>query len=325
LSRVIVGLGQPNQTHIHFRDSKLTRILQPSLSENARKAVICCATPSELYLEETRSTLLFASRAKLVKTRPRVTKVQSQPPPKRNTETSSPQCVPQARKKAKLIKEAHNSKVEQNKILQERDGETEKKVADDKTLVSRAAETTSALRAEKKEAIEEFQRLSSEMSSLFTEIQAATLRHENAIAAKDTMISEWADKQKVEQSSRQSLEVTMSAPMKELESLENSLRTTERQAMEDSLKAAEEKAHLEESVRLLSSEKSTLIDEVNQNRAEQVVSNQEIVELKLEKQGLGSRIDSLSKGRLLTALEVAQVNNEKASLARGKKRINHLT
>jgi centromeric protein E len=36
LSRVIVALGTPNQTHISFRDSKLTRILQPSLSGNAR-------------------------------------------------------------------------------------------------------------------------------------------------------------------------------------------------------------------------------------------------------------------------------------------------
>ena len=38
-------------------------------------AVICCATPSELYLEETRSTLGFASRAKLVKTRAQVNEV----------------------------------------------------------------------------------------------------------------------------------------------------------------------------------------------------------------------------------------------------------
>jgi hypothetical protein len=38
-------------------------------------AVICCATPSELYLEETRSTLQFASRAKLVKTKPQVNEV----------------------------------------------------------------------------------------------------------------------------------------------------------------------------------------------------------------------------------------------------------
>lgn len=74
LSRVIGSLGQ-NATHVNFRDSKLTRILQPSLSGNARMAVICCATPSELYLEETRSTLQFASRAKLVKTRAQVNEV----------------------------------------------------------------------------------------------------------------------------------------------------------------------------------------------------------------------------------------------------------
>ena len=61
--------------HVNFRDSKLTRILQPSLSGNARMAVICCATPSELFLEETRSTLQFASRAKLVKTNAQVNEV----------------------------------------------------------------------------------------------------------------------------------------------------------------------------------------------------------------------------------------------------------
>ena len=75
LSRVIGSLGQPNATHVNFRDSKLTLILKPSLSGNARMAVICCATPSELYLEETRSTLQFASRAKLVKTRAQVNEV----------------------------------------------------------------------------------------------------------------------------------------------------------------------------------------------------------------------------------------------------------
>jgi len=74
LSRVIAGLGS-NLQHINFRDSKLTRILQPSLSGNARMAIICCATPSQLYLEETRSTLQFASRAKLVKTRATVNEV----------------------------------------------------------------------------------------------------------------------------------------------------------------------------------------------------------------------------------------------------------
>lgn len=75
LSRVIVALGSANHTHVNFRDSKLTRLLQPSLSGNARMAIVCCATSSELYLEETRSTLAFASRAKMVKTRAQVNEV----------------------------------------------------------------------------------------------------------------------------------------------------------------------------------------------------------------------------------------------------------
>lgn len=74
LSRVIHSLSQPG-AHVAFRDSKLTRLLQPSLSGNAKMSVICCITPAEKYLEETRSTLQFASRAKLVKTHAKVNEV----------------------------------------------------------------------------------------------------------------------------------------------------------------------------------------------------------------------------------------------------------
>merc|ERR1740136_149643 len=73
-SRVIAALGS-SSTHVNFRDSKLTRILQPALSGNARMAIICCATPSELYLNETRTSLQFASRAKRVKTHAEVNEV----------------------------------------------------------------------------------------------------------------------------------------------------------------------------------------------------------------------------------------------------------
>jgi len=72
---VIKRLGQnaphvKNAPHVNFRDSVLTRILQPSLSGNARVAIICCATPS--HFEATRLTLQFASEAKRVKTRAQV-------------------------------------------------------------------------------------------------------------------------------------------------------------------------------------------------------------------------------------------------------------
>ena len=52
--------------HIPYRDSKLTRILQPSLGGNAKTAIICAITPANEHSEESHSTLRFACRAKRV-------------------------------------------------------------------------------------------------------------------------------------------------------------------------------------------------------------------------------------------------------------------
>jgi centromeric protein E len=62
--------AEPGATaHIPYRDSKLTRILQPALGGNARTAILCAVTPAIVHMEETLSTLKFASRAKKVKNR----------------------------------------------------------------------------------------------------------------------------------------------------------------------------------------------------------------------------------------------------------------
>ena len=52
--------------HIPYRDSKLTRILQPSLGGNAKTAIICNVTPAAPHVDESHSTLRFASRAKCI-------------------------------------------------------------------------------------------------------------------------------------------------------------------------------------------------------------------------------------------------------------------
>jgi centromeric protein E len=52
--------------HIPYRNSKLTRILQPALGGNSRTVIICTVTPAEMHIEETLSTLAFASRAKKI-------------------------------------------------------------------------------------------------------------------------------------------------------------------------------------------------------------------------------------------------------------------
>lgn len=55
--------------HIPYRDSKLTRILQPALSGNSRCVIICAVSPLPQFVDETLSTLKFASRAKAIKSR----------------------------------------------------------------------------------------------------------------------------------------------------------------------------------------------------------------------------------------------------------------
>ncbi|KAL6655574.1 hypothetical protein ACP70R_006400 [Stipagrostis hirtigluma subsp. patula] len=56
--------GVENQGgHVPYRDSKLTRILQPALGGNANTAIICNITLAQVHADETKSSLQFASRA----------------------------------------------------------------------------------------------------------------------------------------------------------------------------------------------------------------------------------------------------------------------
>ncbi|CAO0803020.1 unnamed protein product [Mucor circinelloides] len=62
-------------SHIPFRNSKLTRILQAALSGNARISVICTINPTFASKDESLNTLRFAQRAKLVKTAAKMTRI----------------------------------------------------------------------------------------------------------------------------------------------------------------------------------------------------------------------------------------------------------
>lgn len=77
LGTVINKLSEGDSSHIPYRDSKLTRILQPSLGGNAKTAVICAITPAVVHAEETHSTLRFACRAKKVQNHAVVNEVSS--------------------------------------------------------------------------------------------------------------------------------------------------------------------------------------------------------------------------------------------------------
>ncbi|XP_073003631.1 kinesin-like protein KIN-7E, chloroplastic isoform X2 [Typha latifolia] len=63
---VIAKLTDGKATHVPYRDSKLTRLLQSSLSGHGRISLICTITPASSNSEETHNTLKFAHRSKYV-------------------------------------------------------------------------------------------------------------------------------------------------------------------------------------------------------------------------------------------------------------------
>ena len=64
---MISALAEGTKTHIPYRDSKMTRILQEALGGNCRTTIIICASPAVYNEAETKSTLMFGVRAKTIK------------------------------------------------------------------------------------------------------------------------------------------------------------------------------------------------------------------------------------------------------------------
>lgn len=72
LGMVINSLTDGKSSHIPYRDSKLTRILQESLGGNSRTTLIINCSPSSYNDAETLSTLRFGMRAKSIKNKAKV-------------------------------------------------------------------------------------------------------------------------------------------------------------------------------------------------------------------------------------------------------------
>ncbi|XP_057192433.1 kinesin family member 5Aa isoform X1 [Triplophysa rosa] len=67
LGNVISALAEGTKSHVPYRDSKMTRILQDSLGGNCRTTMFICCSPSSYNDPETKSTLMFGQRAKTIK------------------------------------------------------------------------------------------------------------------------------------------------------------------------------------------------------------------------------------------------------------------
>ena len=69
LGNVISALGDKAKrgSHVPYRDSKLTRLLQDSLGGNSRTLMIACISPIDRDFMETLNTLKYANRARNIK------------------------------------------------------------------------------------------------------------------------------------------------------------------------------------------------------------------------------------------------------------------
>ncbi|XP_052859823.1 chromosome-associated kinesin KIF4A-like [Anopheles cruzii] len=74
LGNVISALGTSvaagSNSHVPYRDSKLTRMLQDSLGGNSYTLMIACVSPADYNLNETISTLRYADRVRKIKNKP---------------------------------------------------------------------------------------------------------------------------------------------------------------------------------------------------------------------------------------------------------------
>ncbi|XP_061419405.1 kinesin-1 heavy chain-like isoform X2 [Lethenteron reissneri] len=67
LGNVISALSEGNKAYVPYRDSKMTRVLKDSLGGNCRTTIIICCSPCASSEAETKSTLMFGQRAKMIK------------------------------------------------------------------------------------------------------------------------------------------------------------------------------------------------------------------------------------------------------------------
>ncbi|XP_070565590.1 kinesin-II 95 kDa subunit-like [Ptychodera flava] len=72
LGNVISALVDGKSTHIPYRDSKLTRLLQDSLGGNAKTVMVANIGPASYNYDESLTTLRYANRAKNIKNKPKI-------------------------------------------------------------------------------------------------------------------------------------------------------------------------------------------------------------------------------------------------------------
>lgn len=76
LGKVISQLSSRSAgSHVSYRDSRLTRLLQDSLGGNAITYMVACVNPVEFHLSETLNTVQYAQRARAIQSKPQIQQI----------------------------------------------------------------------------------------------------------------------------------------------------------------------------------------------------------------------------------------------------------
>ena len=109
LGNCISSLTDAKSTHVSYRDSKLTRILQESLGGNAKTSLIVTISPSNYNAEETISSLNFGLRAMKVQNKPMINK----------TEDYKAQCLKLQEDYDRIVEAYSKLKIDYDKVVDE--------------------------------------------------------------------------------------------------------------------------------------------------------------------------------------------------------------
>lgn len=102
-----------SDSHLPYRDAKLTQLLQPSLSGAGRTVIICCVCLADLYHEETARTLHFARSVRHIKLQLATPRQEQRP------RARSPVAVPQFDEEYAQLQLDHARLVSEHEELEE--------------------------------------------------------------------------------------------------------------------------------------------------------------------------------------------------------------
>ena len=238
LGNCINALIEPKSTHIPYRNSKLTRILQDSLGGNAKTSLIVNISPSTYNTEETISSLNFGLRAMSVQNKPIINEA----------EDYQAQCQKLQEDYDKLAEEYNKLKNVYDEVVVEnekfKNGETYLELQK-KSMCSQFSRNSSSgnISLSKEELANEIEKIKEEMNNYMTyadnalqekemEIEKATKESRILINKKDKKIEYLNNQIKLLYEENQKYQIECNDKSKDLEDLQLSIQNIQQQKEE---------------------------------------------------------------------------------------------